>query len=117
MNYAQVSKTQISKIYFPTSVSNFKSKGALCMSLNWEKSNKQTRMWRNGFESVSSSTPRSKPKKQVKTIGDAVLELPHLSGKRRSKAVKELLRNKRFRDLIQTEKKKKRKTSRSASEN
>jgi len=66
------------------------------MALNWEKSNKQTRMWRNGFETVSSSTPRSKPKKQVKTIGDAVLELQHLRGKRRTKAVKEILRKSAF---------------------
>jgi hypothetical protein len=87
------------------------------MALNWERSNKQTRMWRNGFETVSASTPRSKPKKQVKTIGDAVLELQHLRGKRRAKAIKELLRNKRFRDLVDAGKKKKRKTSRSASEN
>jgi hypothetical protein len=86
------------------------------MALNWEKSNKQNKMWRNGFETVSASTPRSKPKKQVRTIGDAILELEHLSGKRRAKAVKELVRNKRFRDLIKTEKKKQ-KTSRFASEN
>jgi hypothetical protein len=87
------------------------------MGLNWERSNKQTRMWRNGFETVSSSPRRSKPKKKVKTVGDAVLELQHLSRKRHAKAVKELLRNERFRDLVEREKKKKRKTSRSASEN
>jgi hypothetical protein len=65
------------------------------MALNWEKSNKQTRMWRNGFENVSSSTPRSKPKKQVKTVGDAVLELQHFKGKWRTKAIKELLQQAR----------------------
>lgn len=80
------------------------------MGLNWERSNKQSRMWRNGFEIVRPSTPRSKPKKQVKTIGDAVLELQHLRGKRRTKAVKEILRNKRFRDLIHTEKRKRRRS-------
>ena len=60
------------------------------MGLNWERSNKQSRMWRNGFEIVRPSTPRSKPKKKVKTIGDAVLELQHLRVKRRTKAVKEI---------------------------
>ena len=78
------------------------------MALNWEKSNKQTRMWRNGFEIVSASTPPSKPKKQVKTIGDAVLELQHFKGKRRTKAIKELLRNKRLRELVKTKKQKRR---------
>ena len=74
------------------------------MGLNWERSNKQSRMWRNGFEIVRPSTPRSKPKKKVKTIGDAVLELQHLRVKRRTKAIKELLRNKRFRELVKTKK-------------
>jgi hypothetical protein len=63
-------------------------------------------MWRNGFEIVSASTPPSKPKKQVKTIGDAVLELQHFKGKRRTKAIKELLRNKRFRELVKNKKSK-----------
>jgi hypothetical protein len=86
------------------------------MSLNWEKSNKQSKMWKQGFEVVSRSRP-SKPKKKVKTVGDAVLELEHLKGKRRTKAFNELLCNKTFRELVATEKKQKFKPSRSASKN
>jgi len=82
------------------------------MGLNWEKCNKQSRMWKNGFETISHSRP-SKPKKNVKTVGDAVLELQHLKGRQRTKAVKDLLRNDRFRELLESEKTKKFKTQNS----
>lgn len=63
------------------------------MSLNWEKCNKQNRMWKQGVEVVSRSRP-SRRKKRATKVGDALLDLEHLKGKRRSKIAKELLRNK-----------------------
>ena len=44
------------------------------MSLNWEKCNKQNRMWKQGVEVVSRSRP-SRRKKRATKVGDALLEL------------------------------------------
>jgi hypothetical protein len=66
-----------------------------------EQTNQNVEEW---LRNRKASTPPSKPKKQVKTIGDAVLELQHFKGKRRTKAIKELLRNKRLRELVKTKK-------------